>query len=82
MVTSIVGDAGPRKDRMYVSSVHGVSGRLSSLAHGLPGGVEAQDVRHAADVCLGLLLWRSGNCFAIHMPLGGDQCGEQHGPRP
>ena len=60
-------------------SFHDVSGLCTkSLAHGLPRGIQAQGMRHAADegfVC------RSGGRTTACEPhaLGGAQCGEQRG---
>ena len=45
-------------------SFHGVSGMcLNSLVHRLPGGIQAQGMRHPTDAGLGLLLWGSDNCL-------------------
>ena len=44
------------------SSFHGVSALcMSSLPHRLPGGIQAQGLRPAADAGLGLLFWWLGN---------------------
>ena len=60
-------------------SFHGVSGlRTNSLAHGLPGGIQAQDMRGGRCRPGSLALGGRTNCF--HTPWVAISVGEQRGP--